>query len=227
MALKPASITMRLALALALAGLWLALSPGESHACSCAYPGTPSKALERSKAVFAGRVVSIEPRANRTGWNSITIEFDVSTVWKGPNQQTMRMASPGINNSCHFPFEEGVEYLVYSLNGLEVNWCSPVRPLSEADADLDELGPGQTPPGEAPESSPVSPEQPAAGADLDELGPGQTPPGEAPAPSPVSPEQPVGGGCGPSPRPDGLLLAGLVAGLAGLGLGRHRRVNRP
>ncbi len=181
---------LRLALILALVAAWFGWPMDRGHACSCVDSGSPAEAWERSAAVFAGRVVSIDQSISQTGWNSITVEFDVSTVWKGPGQRTMRMTNPGINNSCHFPFQEGIEYLVYSHNRLEVSWCSPIRLLSEATKDLAELGERQV---------------------LYQTA-------TAPRPTPIGPEQPTGGGCGPSPQADGLLVAGLVVGLAWLGL---------
>ena len=182
-------------LVVALVALWLASFPGQSHACSCAYPYTPSEALERSAAVFAGKVVSIEGSAvNRTGMYPTTVEFEVSTVWKGPGHRTMRMRTPGINNSCHFPFQEGVEYLVYSLNGSNVNWCSPVRPLSEAAGDLAVLGEGQV------------------------LSQTET----ATPPVPKATEQPTGSGCGPSAHVDPLPLLGLLGGIAWVVLRKRR-----
>ncbi len=60
MALNFAPTAIRLVLVFALVGLWLASYPERSHACSCAYPYTPSEALGRSAAVFAGRVISID-----------------------------------------------------------------------------------------------------------------------------------------------------------------------
>ncbi len=109
------------------------------------------------------------------------------------------MRTPGINNSCHFPFQEGVEYLVYSLNGSNVDWCSPVRQLPEAEDDLAKLGEGQI------LSRTDAAATPIAGA----------------------PEQPTGGGCGPSPSADSLLMVGLAVGLAWLGLGKRHPVKRP
>ena len=194
MGLSFAHVLLRLAPVLALVGLWIVSYPGQSYACSCAYPGLPSEALERSAAVFAGRVVSTDNSlVNQRSFGAITVEFDVSTVWKGPVQKTMRIATPDINNSCHFPFQVDAEYLVYSLNGLDANWCSPIRPLAEVADDLAVLGEGQV----------LS----------------QTT--GATAPTPEAPEQPAGGGCGPSPHADVLLVAGLVVGLAWLGLGKR------
>lgn len=165
----------------------------QSHACSCVPLGTPSEALERSGAVFAGRVVSMEVnRFMSSGADPVTIEFDVKTVWKGPVSRTMRLTTPVLEASCGYTFVIGVEYLVYSWDGSEVNLCSRTQPLWEARDDLTELGDGQ------PLAPSVTPHTPG--------GPGAQ----------------TGGGCGPSPGVDGLLAVGLVAGVAWFGLRKRR-----
>ena len=176
-------------LAILIAGLWVIAQPGRSYACSCIDPGSPSEALERSAAVFAGRVVSIDDRlALGSSLDPLIIKFDVETVWKGSLHQQIELRTAFDSASCGYSFVEGVEYLVYSHNGSEASLCSRTRPLSEAADDLAELGPGRT----APESG--------------------TPP------TPASPETPPGGGCGPSAGGDGLLAAGLGLIIALLGL---------
>ena len=49
-----------LVIAAALSGmLWALGDPGPVHACKCAQPGAPLEELEKFRAVFAGRVVSV------------------------------------------------------------------------------------------------------------------------------------------------------------------------
>ena len=204
MAVNFASVAVRLALVLALVGLWLFSYPERSYACSCVDPGSPSEALERSGAVFVGRVVSLD-RSHVKLWSAdpIIVEFDVETVWKGPAYRTIFLTTAVSEGSCGYTFDEGFEYLVYSWNGSEVNWCSRTRPLSQAAYDLAELGPGQAPPEGTTGPTPAVTERP-------------------PPPTPVIPEQPAGGGCGPSPHADGLQVVGLMAGVAWLGLRKRR-----
>lgn len=187
-----------IALVMLLVGLWIIAQPGRSHACSCIEPGTPSEALEGSAAVFSGRVVAIDDRlALGSSLDPLIVEFDVDTVWKGSLRQRIQLKTASDSASCGYSFVEGVEYLVYSRNGSEASLCSRTRPLSKA------------------------------GDDLAELGPGQAVPQSEPAPTSASPETPAGGGCGPPAGGDGLLLAGVVIGLAWLGFVKRRPTERP
>ena len=57
-------------------------------------------------------------------------------------------AEPG--TACGYPFKEGQEYLVYAdegKQGLQVNACSPTKPLTEAQANLEVLGADKKPTG--------------------------------------------------------------------------------
>ena len=189
MAVAFASIALRLALVLPLVGLWFVSHPGQSYACSCIDPGSPSEELADSVVVFAGRAVSIDRSlVSGSSLDPIIVEFYVHTVWKGPASQVTHLTTAAFESSCGYSFEEGGEYLVYSWNGWEVSLCSRTRPLSQAAYDLGELGPGQTP------------TQGTTGLKPDVLDPR------------------ADGGCGPSPGADGLPLAWLVAGIAWLGL---------
>ena len=181
--------SIAMCLALALAALWLVSYPERSYACYCMPTGLPSEGLAESATVFAGRVVSIDRRqVKNSSADPLIVEFDVKTVWKGPANRTIFLKTPVSGVSCGYSFDEGVEYLVYSWNGREVYWCSRTRPLSEAAYDLAELGPGR-----------VLAQNTAT-------------------PTPVITEQPAGGGCGPSPHADGLLLLAPLVGIVWLGL---------
>ena len=193
MASNIASISMRLALVLSLIGLWFMMTPGQGYACSCVDPGSPSEALADSAAVFSGRVVSIDrSRVKQSSADPLIVEFEVMTVWKGPADRRMHVTTPVNSASCGYSFLEGAEYLVYSWNGSEVYMCSRTRGLSGASFDIAELGEGQT------------------------LSEGAT------APTPVVSGPSASGGCGPSSHADGLPLAGLMAGIAWLGLLKRR-----
>ena len=143
------TLAIRLTLIAALIGLWFISNTEPSYACSCAEPGPPSEALADSAAVFSGRVVSVREFDRGAGMlgsaDPTTIEFDVKTVWKGSDHQTMYLTTARWGMSCGFTFVEGDEYVVYSRDGSTVSLCSRTRPLSEAAADLDELGEGRSP----------------------------------------------------------------------------------
>jgi hypothetical protein len=145
----------------------VALLPDCATACSCAaLPGTPQErvreALSGSTAVFSGAVVDVEEPLPATtmmegtmafimGEGTATVTLQASEVWKGPRQQTVVVNAGGNSGSgCGYPFEEGREYLVYATGGdPSVGLCGETKPLSEADADLEALGEGQTPDGGA------------------------------------------------------------------------------
>ena len=142
---------IRLALGIVVVAIPFLLLPGQSYACKCAVPGSPSEELEQSAAVFEGRVVSVqEPEDNDIKGSNLVV-FEVNAVWKGPSQQEARLQTNRTRESCGFAFVEGESYLVYSHDGAGVNTCSRTRLLSEAAEDLSQLGSGQTlPAGELP-----------------------------------------------------------------------------
>ena len=149
MAPNSGSLVICAALIVPLISLWILLHPTQSYACSCVTPGSPSEEMANSAAVFMGRVVSVrEFERNDGSWSSTdptTIEFAVSTVWKGPSYETMFLTTARLDGSCGFTFVEGEKYVVYSRNGSTVSLCSRTRSLSEAQHDLTELGKGQAP----------------------------------------------------------------------------------
>jgi hypothetical protein len=136
----------------------MALLPDCASACSCAVlPGTPQErvgeALSESTAVFSGKVVEID-RPSLPLTSSIapeTVTFRVSESWKGPERDTLEVKTPVSGASCGYSFRSGEGYLVYAseasmveAEGLEVLLCGETKPLSEAGADLEVLGDGET-----------------------------------------------------------------------------------
>ena len=138
-----------MALIVPLISFWILLHPEQSYACSCVTPGSTSEELATSAVVFVGRVVSVREFERDDGLigstDPTTIEFAVSTVWKGPSYETMYLTTARLGASCGFTFVEGEQYVVYSRNGSTVSLCSRTRSLSEAQHDLVELGKGQAP----------------------------------------------------------------------------------
>ena len=75
-------------------------------------PSSPSEELEKSAAVFAGRVVSVrhsyDPDAvSHSPEDRTTVRFEVSTVWKGAVNESMYVTTPPTGGSCGFTFIEG------------------------------------------------------------------------------------------------------------------------
>jgi hypothetical protein len=135
----------------------VALIPDCASACSCV-PPPPGQSqqeqarreLDRSSAVFAGEVVDRKRGVGTFYGKAPRIEmykvsFRVSEVWKGPERETLGVSTPRGGGTCGYPFSEGREYLVYADGKkMIVTGCGRTTPLSEASADLEALGNGET-----------------------------------------------------------------------------------
>ena len=144
------------ALALLLSVLWVLGNAGQAYACKCAVPGPPSEEMEKFVAVFAGKVVSIEHSfdpgaATVTPDDRTTVGLEVSTVWKGDVHEDMYVTTPPTGGSCGFTFTEDEEYILYAHDsayddgGYTVSICSRTALLSQAQADIDAFGEGDSP----------------------------------------------------------------------------------
>ena len=136
---------IRLALIGVLLVLVFATTPNRTYACSCAPLEPRTESLAKSTSVFAGRVVSIIESEEEDEDYPALVEFDVSSVWKGPEHQTMFLRTSLGTSTCGYRFVPGLEYLVYSRDGSRVSSCSRIRLLVGASNDLAELGEGRTP----------------------------------------------------------------------------------
>lgn len=124
---------LRILLIVSMLGLWFLTSPTSTYACSCAPPGTPEEALAQSELVVRGTVTSIGS-ADQEGLLEVT--FDVATVWKGPDSEALTLLTPDDSAACGYPFDEGVEYVVYSWDGVDVGRCGRTAPVELAGEDL-------------------------------------------------------------------------------------------
>lgn len=113
------------------------------QACRCQPPPPPKVAMEQAMAVFAGKVVSIEP--NRS--HGLTVTFEVDKAWKGVAEKKMIITTP--TNSCGHRFEKGKEYVVYASGKVgsipDTNLCHRTKLRDQAAEDLKELGAGKAP----------------------------------------------------------------------------------
>jgi hypothetical protein len=127
-----------------LMALAFVLSLATVSACSCMAPGTPLEELNRSDAVFAGKVIDIDK-----GFMDYTykVTFEVQDSWKGIEAQEITLQTGQDSAMCGYPFEVNKTYLVYAdqLEGeLTAGLCSRTALLSNEDftsnEDLEELG---------------------------------------------------------------------------------------
>jgi hypothetical protein len=136
------------------------LSARPARACSCVQEFT-RRTVEQAAAVFAGTVRTIdylEPDAP-TIEPKILVTFDVSEIWKGPTQRTLRLRTTYNKSSCSgYIFQEGASYFVTAFGGSapspdgaveleDVNVCGTTTPLGRAGDLVKVLGrPGWKPP---------------------------------------------------------------------------------
>lgn len=206
------------------------MHPEPGYACSCVPPDPPREALANSAMVFMGTAVSVPAFEDDDGFavgtDTVRIEFDVQTVWKGTVSQPMVLTTRRWSESCGYPFVEGVTYVVYSRDGSTVSLCSRTRPFSEATEDLIELGPGQVPISgataskpEVSERQPVEPAAPTPVPSENKLFVSPTATAISTEDQPV--ESPASGGCGRSTQTSDLSVVGLMTGIAWIALRRR------
>lgn len=130
----------------------LTYSPTTSYACSCLEPGPVIEELERSSAVFSGKVIEmVDKNKNkliRSSADPIAVKFEVAEIWKGKSQTEIIVYTERDSASCGFEFDLDKEYLVYAneVEGeLKVSLCSRTKLLSAAGTDIQELGKGEKP----------------------------------------------------------------------------------
>jgi hypothetical protein len=128
-------------------------------ACSCIMPGTPVEEMDRSAAVFSGKVVHLDTSTAPiiSSADPVVVGFDVSTIWKGPQEAQLAITTARSSASCGFEFQLGVEYIVYAYEGevgLETGLCTRTAPLAMAADDLAALGEGVTAPEPEPAPAP-------------------------------------------------------------------------
>jgi hypothetical protein len=115
--------------------------PSVSYACKCAGPPSIEKELERSNAVFSGKVIDIDNNRNNQ-----KILFEVEEAWKGVSKTQIILTDE--QSSCSLNFSEGKSYLVYAYDfqgDLTTNICDRTKELSSAKDDLEYLGEGTSP----------------------------------------------------------------------------------
>ena len=114
-----------------------------AYACRCKISDNPLRELEKSSAVFSGKVVKVADDGNR----NLVVEFIVHRIWKGRRTRSITVRTPRDGATCGFRFIEGGNYLVYATGEVELwtNSCTRTRDIRSATEDLKVLGKGEKP----------------------------------------------------------------------------------
>ena len=110
------------------------------QACDCPDTMNLDSALANANVIFRGKCLD-----KNTNWVSSGMKytFVVDESWVRTIEPFTTINSPVVGN-CGYPFQVGKEYLVYVNKkfSLKTTICDPTKPLDEAQADLEFLGPG-------------------------------------------------------------------------------------
>jgi hypothetical protein len=120
------------------------LTENEVYACSCV-GGSITEKLERSDAVFTGRVIEVGGTKNSDIGKLRKYIFEVNNAWKGQITKNISIYSyDGDGASCGYKFKSNESYLVYSYLGndgaLETNFCTGNTEYEKAKNELGLLG---------------------------------------------------------------------------------------
>ncbi|KGX85927.1 hypothetical protein [Pontibacillus marinus] len=118
-----------------------------SYACSCAEPGTPKEELEKSDAIFSGKVINMhDAKKNdsiKSSGDPIAVLLEVDRSWKGVDETQVIVYTARASATCGYEFNLNEEYLVYAreVKGeLKVSYCSRTENLLQASEDVIALG---------------------------------------------------------------------------------------
>lgn len=120
-------------------------SADASLACTCVPAGGAAQELERSDAVFSGKVVEVRRhRQAEDIFAAVEVIFSVERAWKGVEGETISVFTSSHSAACGYGFKRGRTYLVYAHGNaddrLSTSICSRTRRLKDAGEDLKVLG---------------------------------------------------------------------------------------
>lgn len=128
------------------------IQPSNVFACSCAGPPEVSESLERSAAIFAGKVTQIAGPPRKQVMSSadpVRVTLEVTEIWKGELNPVTELTTAMSSASCGYDqFAVGSEYLVFASaesGRLTTGLCDGTKPLTAAGKELSELGAGYPP----------------------------------------------------------------------------------
>lgn len=128
------------------------IKPSDVFACSCAGPPEVAESLERSAAIFAGKVTQIADPPRKLVMSSadpVHVTLEVTEIWKGELNPVTELTTAMSSASCGYDqFAVGSEYLVFASaesGRLTTGLCDGTKPLTAAGKELTELGAGYPP----------------------------------------------------------------------------------
>ena len=117
-----------------------------AYACTCMAPATAVEALQKSSAVFRGRVVTIYrsflDRVGITNTAGYRVQFEITKQWKGTPSKSIVVITRITGEACGFPFEEKKEYLVYVVTepkDIQTGICTGTKNIADAEQEMKEL----------------------------------------------------------------------------------------
>jgi hypothetical protein len=127
--------------------------PSIVYACSCAEPPSVETQVERSEAVFAGRVLEVAEQKSARGYMTKAALFEVGQIWKGGAESQIVIHTGSGGGDCGYYFEAGKDYLVYAhstemygdKDQLVTIICDRTGEYTETHEDLAVLGEGRAP----------------------------------------------------------------------------------
>lgn len=130
----------------------MSIVPTTSYACSCAQPPSVEEELERSKAVFSGKVLEVKEQKGFTGYIKKRVLIEVAETWKGVSESQVIITTGSGGGDCGYEFQVGQEYLVYATEStmygeaeLVTIICDRTTEMGAAQEDLAVLGEGKEP----------------------------------------------------------------------------------
>lgn len=123
----------------------LALPAPPVLACSCPPPPPPKEAMEKSTAVFSGKVLKVEVDEAK---HQRTVTIEVERAWKGMDRKTVVITTGSNDGICGYNFQKDRSYLVYADGEdgkLSTNICTRTKGIEQAKMDIEALGEGRKP----------------------------------------------------------------------------------
>ena len=115
---------MRPSIVIGVVATLVALVPTPALACSCTNNLTLDQEFAAAGSVFSGRVSAIAPSPDPS---YLAVQFEPITRWKGTLDATPVVLTPPNEGVCGFPFQVGLEYLVFaSVYAIGVPPSAPV-----------------------------------------------------------------------------------------------------